>query len=57
MGNTWTITVWKKSDFNGEYGNEIFWQGESMLSAFINFFSARSTGSGCISLQYRGFKR
>lgn len=54
MGNTWTATVWLKSDFDGTYGNQAYHQGESFWSALYHFFKARKTGAGCISLQYRG---
>lgn len=56
MGNTWAVSIWVKNEYlnDGSYHSARYYSGESFWEAVYYFFKARETGSGCISLEYRG---
>ena len=53
MGNTYTVEVWKKRDWDDSYGYEMIWQGESFLRAIIELVKAKRLGYGCTTLSWR----
>lgn len=51
MGNKFTILVW--TNRSGEFQDELYWVGESLLKMLIKTIQAKREGFGCVKVEWR----
>ena len=54
MGSKYEVTIWVYDEVSMTGKEKRFWAGESFIAALWNMRKAKKTGSGCISLLWRG---
>lgn len=52
MGTTWEVTVWKAGD--DHWRHQTYWMGNNIFTAVYAYIKAMHSGSGCVSLVWRG---